>query len=78
MNIKLSKEAIQEPKKTRRQALGKDVKVQLAYKSSPEAEFRLFKALSMILTEGDILNITLEERGRKKELEAKKESQHSS
>jgi len=53
--MRLSKETIQEPKKTRRRALDKDVKVQLAYKSSPEAEFRLFKALSMLLTEGDIL-----------------------
>ena len=75
--MRLSKKAIQEPKKTRRQALGKAVKVQLAYKSSPEAEFRLFKALSMLLTEGDILG-NLRRTGREKELKAKKESQHSS
>jgi len=51
----LSKEVIEEPKKTCRQAPGNEVKVRLTYKSSPEAEFRLFKALSMLLTEGDIL-----------------------
>ena len=73
MNMRLSKETIQEPKKTRRRALDKDVKVQLAYKSSPEAEFRLSKALSMLLTEGDILG-NLRRTGEK-ELKAKKESQ---
>ena len=33
-----------------------DVKVQLVYKSSPEANFRLSKALNMLISEEDIRN----------------------
>ena len=33
-----------------------NIKVQLLYKYSPEANFRLFKALSMLLNEQDIFN----------------------
>jgi len=67
----LSKEAIQAPKKTRR-ARGNDVKVQLAYKSSsPEAEFRLFKALSMLLAEEDIFDYLRKSSGKEKEINDK-------
>jgi len=63
----LSKEAIKEPKKAFSQAPGKAVKIRLAYKSSsPEAEFRLFKALSMLLTEGDILDYLKKSSGKTK------------
>jgi hypothetical protein len=63
----LSKEAIKEPKKAFSQALRKAVKIRLAYKSSsPEAEFRLFKALSMLLTEGDILDYLKKSSGKTK------------
>lgn len=33
-----------------------NIKVQLLYKSSPEANFRLRKALSMLVNEQDIFN----------------------
>jgi hypothetical protein len=62
----LSKKAIEEPKKSRRQALGNDIKIRLTSKSSPEAELRLFKALSMLLTEGDILEYLKKSSGKTK------------
>jgi diaminopimelate decarboxylase len=65
--MRLSKEAIKERKKAFSQALRKAVKIRLAYKSfSPEAEFRLFKALSMLLTEGDILEYLKKSSGKTK------------
>jgi len=33
-----------------------NIKVQLLYKSSPEANFRLFKALAMLVNDQDIFN----------------------
>jgi hypothetical protein len=72
--MRLSKEAIKELKKTFSQARRKAVKIGLAYKSSsPEAEFRLFKALSMLLTEGDILEYLKKSPGKTKKLNEKRE-----
>jgi hypothetical protein len=62
----LNKGAIEEPKKAFSQVLGKAVKIRLAHKSSPEAELRLFKALSMLLTEGDILDYLKKSSGKTK------------